>query len=148
MKLVRKLRGKNGLQAELLESRCLLAGDADVFPLLPDLIPLTDEPRGFLHGWTIEEQQATTLLRLSTTSINLGNGPLELRGSTAHPDRTRDVLQRIYNSDGSFEDRLAGQFVHHPTHGHVHFEDYAQYNLRATLADDAVGDIVASVASS
>ena len=45
------------------------------------------------------------------------------------PDDTQEVLQRIYNSDGSFSEQPVGIFVYHPSHGHIHFEGYAVYRL-------------------
>lgn len=129
---------------ESLELRRVLAVEGEITPLLPDLISTTDEARGLLYGWTVEVQEAKTLLRFSTTTANLGQGAMELRGGTSYPDGTQDVYQRIYQSDGSFADRLAGRFVFHEAHGHVHFEAYAEYNLRAVLPDDGVGDVVAT----
>lgn len=110
--------------------------------LLPDLMPLAS----YLNDWNLDttEMPGHTLLRLSNGVEDAGAGPLELRGGTTNPDGTQQVFQRIYNSDGTFSDRLAGTFVFHPEHGHIHFEDYAQYNLRAVTADGGVGDIVAA----
>jgi hypothetical protein len=75
---------------------------------------------------------------------NVGAGPLELVGSITHQDGTQDVLQRISRDDGTRLDRLAGTFVFHPSHNHVHFEDFTEYNLRAVLPDNQVGDVVAT----
>ena len=46
-----------------------------------------------------------TLLRFTTESVNIGTGPLELRGS--RPDTsipTMLVVQRIYDDSGGFRD--------------------------------------------
>ena len=107
--------------------------------LLPDLLPWVDANRGYLYGWTIQGNE----LRMTTAVANVGTGPLELRGGTIHGD-TQDVQQRIYNADGTFTDQLAGTFVYHPEHGHVHFEEFTQFRLRAVLADGGVGNVVAS----
>jgi hypothetical protein len=72
---------------------------------------------------------------------------MELHGGAAQPDGTQPVYQRIYNdavSFENFEDRLAGAFVFHPTHGHIHFEGFTRYNLRTVLPNDGVGEVVAS----
>jgi hypothetical protein len=83
------------------------------------------------------------LLRMSTSTPNIGAGPLEIRGSTVVGPDQQQVLQRIYRSDGSFYDRLAGTFVYHPTHQHTHFDGWAVYRLRSLLADGSVGPIMA-----
>jgi hypothetical protein len=36
----------------------------------------------------------------------------------------------VYNSDGSYNDVLAGTFDYHPTHQHFHFNNYALYTLK------------------
>src|SRR5262249_8244819 len=35
-------------------------------------------------------------------------------------------------------------FTYHPEHGHIHFDEFAQFRLRAVLPDGGVGDIVAA----
>jgi hypothetical protein len=98
-----------------------------------------------VYGSTVERSgRMEYRIRLSTAMLNVGHGPLELRGSTAHPDGTQDVLQRIYQDDGTAVDRLAGKFAFHPSHGHLHFEGFAAYNLREMLPDNGVGEIVAT----
>lgn len=102
-------------------------------PLTPNLkaLPASD----------IRLQQTTdgrTLLRFSTTGWNSGQGPLELRAGTIDRDAGRqNVMQRIYNSDGTFVDVLAGQYVWHEAHNHFHFEDYATYTLQPIDAPGA-----------
>jgi hypothetical protein len=80
-------------------------------------------------------------LRFSTWTINLGTGPLELRGGATH-DGTQDVYQRIYDSDGSYTERFAGTFA--VVNGYLRFTDSADYFLREVTANDGVGGIVAS----
>lgn len=77
-------------------------------------------------------------LRFPTTTANLGTGPLDLRGGTINGS-TQEVNQRIYRSDGTFWTRPAGQFVYHPTHGHIHFEDWTLFRLRQYLPGGGVG---------
>ena len=122
-------------------------GDADdLGPLLPDLIAWEDVQRNYIHGWSLDQNEipGRTLLRLTTSVANIGAGPLEIRGDTIHGDGTQDVLQRIYNSDGSFTDQMAGTFSYHPEHGHIHFDRFTQFHLREVTADDGVGAIVSS----
>jgi Lysyl oxidase len=75
-------------------------------------------------------------LRFGTTSWNNGSGPLELRAG-AVGQAGQDVYQRIYRSDSSYYDRLAGTYVYHPLHQHFHFEGYALYTLRPLNAPGA-----------
>ena len=113
---------------EVLERRNMLSA-AGVAPRLPDLIPWVDSDRGYLSGWTVDEDelQDRVLLRLSATTANIGEGPLELRGGDLVSSESQEVHQRIYQSDGTFIDRLAGTFEYHSSHGHLHFEGYAEY---------------------
>src|SRR5262245_28965703 len=68
-------------------------------------------------------------LRFSATTWNAGGGPLELlAGETGGAQQ--NVYQRIYRTDGTYYDVLAGEFVWHPAHNHFHFEDYALYSLQ------------------
>jgi len=113
-------------------------------PLLPDLIVWASRPYNFLYGWRLDssEQPGHVLLRLSTAIPNQGAGPIELIGGESHDDGTQDVYQRIYYDDGSYEDVLAGVFVFHPEHNHIHFEGYAEYRLREVTKGGGVGDVV------
>jgi len=67
-------------------------------------------------------------IRFSTRSWNKGLGPLELVAGEAGSNG-QNVYQRVYSSDGSFQDYFAGTFVWHPSHNHFHFNDYALYYL-------------------
>lgn len=107
--------------------------------LLPDIIV----GKAQLYDNKIRVESGRRLLRLSNSTPNIGMGKLYLYGSTVNPDGTRDVVQRIFRDDGSSWDRLAGKFVHHPTHDHIHFEDWAVYRLRVRGPADEVGEIVA-----
>lgn len=68
-------------------------------------------------------------LRFSTLTWNSGSGPLELIAGLPG-NGVQKVYQRIYFTDGSFEDRYAGTFEWHPAHNHFHFGDYALYTLQ------------------
>jgi hypothetical protein len=115
---------------------------------LPDLAVWANPKDGYLYNWYIDSNEplmpGRTLLRLSNAVVNLGKGPMELRGGSINSEGKQEVFQRIYDDDGSFSDRLAGTFVFHLEHAHVHFEDFAQYNLRTVTLGDGVGDIVAT----
>jgi hypothetical protein len=107
--------------------------------LLPDLIPWVDASRGFVHGWTIQGND----LRLTSAATNIGTGRMELRGGPI-VGTTQQVYQRVYEPDGSFTDVLAGTFIFHPEHEHIHFEGFAEYRLRAIGPNNEVGEILAT----
>ena len=72
-------------------------------------------------------------LRFSATTRNSGAGPLELvAGETGAGNQ--NVYQRVFRTDGTYTDRLAGSFVWHPAHNHFHFEDFAVYSLQPVNA--------------
>ena len=99
---------------------------------LPDLIvdPVISLSDAFRDGDTIRFSQATP---------NVGHGPLRIVGGADNGDGTQAVRQRVFNDDGSFTERPAGNFAFHPEHNHIHFNDYTHYSLRAALPD-ANGD--------
>src|SRR5687768_4654238 len=106
--------------APLAEAARPTGGD----PLLPNLqaLPATD--------LRLERTGGQTLLRFSTITKNVGAGPLELRaGEVSSDGRRQKVYQRVFLSGGGSSDRLVGDFVYHPEHRHIHFEDYARYEL-------------------
>ncbi len=89
-------------------------------------------------------------LTLSNATPNIGYGPLEIRGvNTCYCDTVivgcltpicpdgsypkQLITQRIYHKTGqnmTFWDRPAGTMTYHPTHGHMHVDDWATYTLR------------------
>jgi subtilisin-like proprotein convertase family protein len=119
----------------------VLVGAISGADLLPDLV--IDGPA---VGRDIRVDRnripGATLLRMPTVVANIGQGAVEIRGGAVNGDGTQDVHQRIYQSDGGHRDRLAGTFVHHPTHGHVHFEDFAQFRLRIHRPDGSIGPVL------
>ena len=72
-------------------------------------------------------------MKFSATSWNAGDGKLELVARNPVPDSNgqlkQPVDQRVYCSGGSYYDRPAGSAAYHPTHNHVHYNDYANYIL-------------------
>lgn len=97
-------------------------------PWLPDLIidPVNGLRDVFLDGDHIRFSQATP---------NVGHGPLRIVGGEDNGDGTQDVLQRIYDDQGGFTERLAGLFEFHPEHNHIHFNEFSEYRLLAALPD-------------
>jgi hypothetical protein len=109
-------------------------------PLLPDII--VDEQR--LYDNRIRVEGGRKLLRLSNGTANVGVGKFYIYGGPDNGDGTQQIIQRVYNDDGSFTEYLAGDFVYHPGHAHIHVEAWGQYNLREVLAGNGVGAIVAA----
>ena len=95
--------------------------------LFPNLVALP------AHEMRVTNVDGVKELRFSTTSANLGDGPFVIVGGNVTGD-SQQVNQRIYYSDGSFEDRNAGFWQYHPTHNHIHVDDYADYVLEAVDA--------------
>jgi len=116
-----------------------LSGSA---PMLPDIVSVASQSNSFMYGWYLDQTEipGRTLLRTSTATANVGAGKLELRGSSANPA----VYQRVFNLNGTYNDRFAGTFTFHPTHGHLHFDDWLQFHIRAVTPGNGVGDIIAS----
>ncbi len=116
---------------------------SEVTTLLPDIIVKKDDLYDNEIGTDIIPGHRH--LKVSVTTPNIGIGKLYLYGVLpGNPDGTQDVRQRVYRSDGSFFDRLAGKFVYHPTHDHIHVQGWTQFHLRQVLPDSGVGIIVAS----
>jgi hypothetical protein len=92
--------------------------------LLPNLVPRPASEITVVQDTTNNR----TLLRFAAVNTNVGLGPLELRAGGI--DGTgQQVFQRIYRSDGSSYDRLAGTMTYHPQHNHFHFNNFALYTL-------------------
>ena len=107
----------------------LAPGAAAQTALPPNLTPLPASNLSLVATTT------TTTLRFSTTSWNKGTGPLRLEaGSVDTGSGKQQVLQRVYNTDGSSATYSAGWFTYHPTHNHIHFDNYARYLLQPVNA--------------
>lgn len=105
-----------------------------VSELTPNLTPLSAK------DLSIVVSNNKKYLRLSTTSWNNGSGPLEIRGSDKDRNTGKQkVYQRIYNSDNSSRDVLAGWFTYHKQHRHIHFDDYAVYTLETVETSEVKG---------
>lgn len=96
--------------------------------LYPDLVPL---PASEMVVQTAED--GTIHLLFSTTYYNRGLGTLELRADprTAgiRADLERDILQRVYHKDGTYEESVVGTFLWHQEHLHYHYSDFITYDL-------------------
>ncbi len=94
-------------------------------------------------------------LRVSVTTPNIGHGPLEVHALdiwvcgmdtfTVYPGSCPDgsspkqlVIQRVYHKNGNtmtYYDRNAGTMTYHPSHGHMHVDDWGTYSLRYDNGD-------------
>jgi hypothetical protein len=103
-----------------------IAATRQVLELKPNLQAF---PAGNLA--IVQDLSGATQLLFSATTWNNGDGPLVLvAGETDPATLKQKVYQRVFLSDGTFYDRVAGDFVWHPLHNHFHFEDYALYTLQ------------------
>jgi subtilisin-like proprotein convertase family protein len=96
-------------------------------------------------------------LRISVSTPNVGFGPLEVRAlptaicgtdtfynvasnfvcPNGNPLKQL-VVQRIYKKVGNtmtYYDRTAGSMTYHPSHGHMHVDDWGIYTLRTATSD-------------
>ncbi|MGH2621560.1 MAG: lysyl oxidase family protein [Anaerolineales bacterium] len=91
--------------------------------LLPDLITLTPS------SLYITRSNNTSLLRLTNSVWNAGYGPLELWGRIGEDPGTHSVVQRIFQADSEYQERVVGEFIFHPGHNHWHLESFSLYEL-------------------
>jgi subtilisin-like proprotein convertase family protein len=96
-------------------------------------------------------------LRISVSTPNIGFGPLEIRTTNVFvcgtdtftgtppsicPDNItypkQLINQRVYHKNGnvmSYYDRPAGTMTYHPSHGHMHVDNWGIYSLRTNNGD-------------
>jgi len=99
-----------------------------------------------------EEDGAQNCLRFDQVIANVGKGPVEMEhlvpnGDVIEEDEEYPVQQRIFNTDGSYEDQPAGTVEFHGTHGHFHYSSFANSELWASNAQgDKIGSAPVSAA--
>ena len=115
------------------------ARDPDL--LLPDLQTL---PPDELYV-AVDRESDTREIRFSTTVVNVGEGPLEMVGTSDPGTGRTSATQRIrsVSLDGVVEE-VVGDFVYHPSHSHWHFEDFSAFELWTYGPGGALEDLVAS----
>lgn len=87
----------------------------------------------------------TRTLKLSNTIWNRGAGLFELYGQVDSEPSVLQVVQRIYSTDGSVEQRpVRGQFIYHEGHEHWHFSNFSIYELFTLRPDGRMGERVAT----
>ena len=102
-----------------------------------------------------DHQEYPGNITLANATPNIGYGPLEIHGTgscycdtvavacstSVCPDGSAVkelITQRVYHRDNSsmtYYDRAAGTMSYHPTHGHVHVDNWAEFTLRRGTAD-------------
>ena len=124
--------------------------------LLPDLVPGATVREPFAEEspgpdrWALDatSQPGRELLRFGTVALNLGRGPLHVVGldpeASGAGANEQDIVQRIYTDAGGYRDRLAGRFVYHPTHKHIHVADFERYELIPAPANNNAGGVTGS----
>ncbi|MDX6718887.1 MAG: hypothetical protein QOJ63_1141 [Solirubrobacteraceae bacterium] len=102
-------------------------------PLLPDLVSDPPGPNRAPELYT-DAQGSRLLMRLDGFVHNAGQGALEIRGSGQSSRRMTSVVQRVYDSDGGFQDRTSSPgpsvlFEDADGHNHWHLKNAMRYSL-------------------
>lgn len=72
------------------------------------------------------EQGARRCLRFDQVIANTGDGPFELRYRMEGLATEQQLRQRLYSSDGSFDELTVDTYEFHPTHAHFHYKNFGQ----------------------
>jgi Lysyl oxidase len=90
------------------------------------------------------EEGAQTCLRFDQVFANTGEGPMEMRFVVPHDPSSpsHNIFQRIFRSDGGFDERLAGEWEFHPAHEHFHF---LGFGLSKLWRADSSGNLLDSL---
>jgi hypothetical protein len=126
--------------------------------LLPDMIVarpplLVQGTNGIIEYSQTGNGAENGRLRISVSTPNIGRGPLEVRTTTTYVCGTDTIvgtppgtclntglppkqliIQRVYHKNGNtmtYTDRPAGSMTYHPSHGHMHVDDWGVYSLRS-----------------
>jgi hypothetical protein len=103
-------------------------------------------PDSCSYDETIESTLDTHCLRFSTGIPNFGDGPFTIWGTIDPTDPEGDgalsgpLNQRVYNSDGSYNDAQAGSYQFHPIHFHLHVTNLAEFRLFRVVGDQLAPD--------
>lgn len=118
----RAVRPSRGLLAVLAALVAVLAGAS---PAPASAAPSQQPPdlrMGLPADFSLERSDGRRLLRLTTTILNVGDGPFELRASRdGLSDGRMSVRQRIRWTDGSWTGRATPATARYATDGHDHW---------------------------
>jgi hypothetical protein len=117
--------------------------------LLPDIVPWVREDASYLVNWDINSGN----LRMQTMFANIGDGLLQLRTDSAGTGgATTPLNQRVFigiDNGPVYQDYFVEDVLNfHHEHGHIHFDNFSEFQLREALVDPSgvvtVGDLVAN----
>ena len=126
-----------GAMAAFVSSRSAASAPGDLLP---------DQAMTNLRSFHVDTTTIPghTLLRFTTESVNIGAGPLELRGSRPNTSTsTMSVVQRIYNGSGGSRSRSVPSFMFWAGdgHNHWHVNDFMSTELDRMDNGFTVGNI-------
>ena len=104
---------------------------------------LVGDGRAACHPEEVAEERAVRCLRMAFGVSNVGAGPMSLHLGPGLEGAERALIQRLYYSDDTTDDRTAGRAVFHRTHGHYHHADAIELSLLA-VADPTRGAMTAA----
>lgn len=130
-----KIKSKSSLAMAFITGIGIISQAMAATELRPNLIPLKP------YEISLHKNLSTGTVELifSALTWNAGAGPMEIRGGEVTGSTTQNMYQRVYYSDGTFYNNLAGVFEYHPEHNHFHFDEYAEYRLTNTNGTLIVG---------
>jgi hypothetical protein len=98
-------------------------------PLYPNLHTL--EPLDLHFGTVTINGTTHNVLRFSNSICNSGEGWLELRAKTVKTTSGKNtrVTCRIYDDEGGYANKQAGDFVYHASHNHFYVGNLADSKL-------------------
>jgi hypothetical protein len=74
----------------------------------------------------VAEQGARRCLRFDQVIANVGEGPFELRYRMEGLATEQQLRQRVYASDGTFEEFTVDTYEFHAAHAHFHYKNFGQ----------------------
>jgi len=129
-----------GLEPGLNLVDSLRTAETGLVPLLPDLQTLPPTDLRLVHN----SYNQTTLLRLTNSVVNAGEGALEMWGTLLPGTGVHQVIQRLYDTEGGYAEQAVGQFVFHPEHSHWHLDGFSLYELWSVNPDGTLDQVLAT----
>ena len=129
-----------GLEPELNLVDSLRPVETSQVPLLPDLQTLPPTDMRLVRN----SYNQTTLLRLTNSVVNAGEGPLEMWGTLLPGTGTHQVIQRMYDTEGGYAEQVVGEFIFHSEHSHWHLAGFSLYELWSVNPDGTLDQVLAT----